>query len=107
MSLAVTLTGWNGHVTLFGVESPNWAVVAAALVLLSLGVLELTQRWRAPLWLKIVLAAYGTVHLGAMIIILLDKGTLGIGGLAALACFIAILFLCLKSATAPRRGATR
>ncbi len=96
----ITVSGWNGHFTLEGIESPNWMAVLCGLALGVFAVLRNHLIWRAPTALCVILCLYGILHLGFTVGILStnDNGQLGIGSVLTLGAFLALFVLTIKSA---------
>jgi hypothetical protein len=104
----VTLDGWNGHVTVLGVELPNAIVVLAALAVALLCWLERTAPLSAPAWLLVVLVAYGIGHT-ARVVLALSKAaeaTVGAGSVLTLACWIGMAVVLVRTRTRRERDLT-
>jgi hypothetical protein len=100
LQMTFTINAWSGHATLLGITVPNWVVVAAAAIAV-IAVLGSTRAWNADPLINIALAIYGTLHLGLIVFILGSKGSLGIGSILTLICFLGLLFLSIKAAREP------
>jgi hypothetical protein len=65
----LTLTGWNGEVTLLGITLPNWMVPIAAIFVALTTAGRATGTWDAPRKLSIGLAVFCTIHLGTLLFV--------------------------------------
>jgi hypothetical protein len=102
-------TGWNGSLKLMGVTIPNWTTGCCAAVIAILSLVKIKGIIRGPELIPLILALYGLLHTGAIIIELIlqnpvkeragaiflgtSYNSLGIGIILAFTCFIALLFL--------------
>jgi hypothetical protein len=102
---AVTVTAWNGTLTLGGLKLPNWLVVVAAVAVAAFCWLKATGTWPAPRWLSLLLVAYGVLHTLFFTLTVAFNGTAGVGALLTILGFIALLVILLRDpqlpATAP------
>jgi hypothetical protein len=107
--VTVTMTGWNGHLNLGGLKIPNWIVVLVAAGLVALAWVRATAVWPAPAALLLPLAGYGAAH-GCVLAIMLivgEKSSAGIGSLLTGAAFIAMLILFMFQAVSAQETAGR
>ena len=84
MKQAMTITGWRGNVTLFGITMPNWLVPIAAVLVALTTAGRATGTWDAPRGLSIGLAVFCTVHLGTLLLVSganLEATRLGFGAI--------------------------
>ena len=80
MKEALTVNGWQGHVSLFGLTLPNWLVPMTALGAAGSAWARARDTWDASPKLILGLAAYGAVHLVILFVVLLaNPGQVGIG----------------------------
>jgi hypothetical protein len=70
----ITMTGWNGMLTLGGLRIPNWLVVLAAAAVAALEWLAVNRVWTAPIALLFAIAGYAALHAVAL------GAVLGFGG---------------------------
>ena len=92
----LTITGWNGHISLFGMEWPNWITLVAASILAIWSANEALIGRRAGAWL---LAIFGLTYcLGtALILLTREGGKLGIGVLVVAIAFVVIIVQLARS----------
>ena len=98
--VSTAVNAWNGNLKLLGVTIPNWTTVIAALAILTIAILKSSSGLDAKPAASLILAGYGILHSGLFILILLTGGSLGLGSLATLGAFVALLRLSLKGASA-------
>jgi len=98
MTMTITITGWNGNITLGGLTLPNWLVVLAAAGVATLCWLKAATVWDAPRAVLFALAGYGLLHAGFALLVLMSsgKGSAGIGSLLTALAFIAILVILVR-----------
>jgi hypothetical protein len=84
MTVTLTVTGWNGTVTLAGISLPNWTVVLLAAAVTALAWLVVTDAWQPPRYLGPALAVLGLLQVLLTLLVLAgsEKSSLGIGILA-------------------------
>ncbi len=104
IQMTLTITGWNGHVTLGGLKLPNWLVVLAAAGVAALCWLKALSVWYAPAFVAFALAAYGLLHAGFALVILMssDQGTAGVGSFLTALAFIGILVILVQQVRSPK-----
>ena len=87
MTVTVTLNGWNGTVTLAGIQLPNWTVVLLAVMVTALAWLVVSDAWQPPRFLAPALATLGLLQVLLTLLVLAGSGnsSLGIGILATIA----------------------
>jgi hypothetical protein len=101
----LTVTAWNGHLTLPGVKLPNWLVVVGAVAIAAFHSLAVSSVWRAHPLVSVGLAAYGVLHPLALAVSLLgNKGTIEIGLIATLTAYVAALVILIKGLRRGRKG---
>jgi hypothetical protein len=96
MNAMLTLNGFHGQVTLFGLTLPNWLVVVATLAAGILAWLRTSGAVESPPAVGIALSAYCAAHFGILIVVALGNpetcrigfGAL-VGTLAALGMLVA------------------
>ncbi len=93
------VTAWNSHVSPFGMELPSWLVVLCGIGVGVIAVLGVTNKWQAPAALPIGLSTYGLLHSGYMIVVMANGGEVGIGSLATVVAFAALLTLTIRAAS--------
>lgn len=88
-----TVTGWNGKLTIGGLELPNWAVVLAAGCVAALAWARAYSASRPSVFVLLGIAGYGVLHtLGWMAVMLgSGKGALGFGALLTTVCFVGMI----------------
>jgi hypothetical protein len=98
MQMTITVTGWNGNITLGGLKLPNWLVVLAAAGVTTLCWLKASSVWDAPPAVLFALAAYGLLHAGFALVALIasDEGSAGVGGFLTALGFIGILVILVQ-----------
>jgi FtsH-binding integral membrane protein len=96
MAVTMTLTGWDGTLTLAGMAVPNWVVVALALATAGVVWLRATETWHPPRGLPLGLALLGCAHVAGILAVLAfsGKGTIGIGAVIAAIAFVAMSVVC-------------
>jgi hypothetical protein len=95
----LTMTGWNGNLTVAGVQLPNWLTVVAAVAvvfgvwLTVLGILPI------PLAALIVVAAYGLLHTAFLLILLAtsNDGSPGLGAALTAVLFAIMLAVLIRN----------
>lgn len=89
------ITGWNGHLDLFGLRLPNWLVVVAALAVGVMGWLRTSGTAEPPSGLAVTLCAYCALHSLIMnaILALGRQGAVGVGGVITTLASIGMLVL--------------
>jgi hypothetical protein len=91
-NMMLTITGWNGHLSLAGLTMPNWVVVVGALAVAAFHGLAAASVWSAHPLVNPAIAAYGLLHVLALAAILLaNKGGINVGLVATLAAYATIL----------------
>jgi len=90
---SLTMTGWNGRLTLVGLELPNWLVVLAAATVAVLYWLKVLSLWPAPAFLVFAVAGYGVLQAVITFVVLVRSygASPGVGLLLTLFCFICVL----------------
>jgi hypothetical protein len=103
MQMTFTITGWNGHITLGGLELPNWLVVLAAAGAAVLCWLKAGSVWDAPSAVLFAVAGYGLLHAGFALVILMssDQGSAGVGSFLTVLAFIGMLVVLVQQARSP------
>jgi len=98
--LTITITGWNGHITLGGLSLPNWLVVLAAAGVAILRWLKASSVWDAPSAVPFGLAGYGLLHAGLAAVVLMGsaRSSAGVGSFLTALAFIGILVILAKQA---------
>ena len=98
----MTITGWNGSMTVSGIALPNWLVVVAAAAVAGLAWLRAGAVWTAPRPVPFVLAGYGLVHAAgsAFVRMASDRGAAGIGSLLSAATFVGMLVILARQSRA-------
>ncbi len=69
MEQAMTINGWNGHITLLGLTLPTWMVPIAAAAVAMLAWLRSADIWETPRWVGIALATFCILHLGVLLVV--------------------------------------
>jgi hypothetical protein len=100
VEITMTMTGWNGSITLGGLSIPHWLVVLVSAGVAVLCWLKATSVWVAPQVVFFLLAAYGLVHAGIALIALMasGKGSPGIGLFLTILAFIGMLLILVRQA---------
>jgi hypothetical protein len=103
MQMTITITGWNGNITVGGLKLPNWLVVLAAAGVTALCWLKASSIWAAPSAVLLALAAYGVLHAGFALVVLMgsSEGSAGVGTVLTGLAFIAILVILVKQVRSP------
>jgi len=91
MQKALSINGWQGHLTVLGLTIPNWMVVVSGVGVGILALLRFAEIWDVPRGLLIAMSVLGIAHSGVFSFIMLTKATIGIGSLLTFACFIGLL----------------
>ncbi|HEX5322454.1 MAG TPA: hypothetical protein VFW40_01620 [Capsulimonadaceae bacterium] len=92
ISMPLTLTGWNGSLTMAHIQFPNWLVIAAALGIAIVATLRAAGYQQAPRAVEWVLAIYGALYMLAFLAFMLNtNATLGIGCILTLVAFIGLI----------------
>lgn len=93
LGLSLTVTAWNGHITLLGIKLPNWLVVVTAVAAAALVWIRAAKAWEPPHALLYALAGYGLFHSAWVLLVLMfsNEGSAGIGSLATAAAFVGML----------------
>ena len=104
MQLTLTVTGWNGNVSLGGLELPNWLVVLGAIGVTALCWLKACSVWEASAVVPFALAAYGLFHAAFVWVALMssDEGSAGVGSFLTAVAFVAILVVLVQQVRGPR-----
>ena len=91
--MTLTVTGWNGKLTIGALELPNWAVVLAAACVAAFAWARAYSVGRPSLLVLLGIALYGVLHsIGWMAVALgSGKGSLGIGVLLTTVCFVGMI----------------
>ena len=105
VNLSQTINGWNGNVSLLRILIPNWIVVAIAAALAVIGWLRVNGTEVQPKT-SFYLALYGALHSGVFVSSMIFGGgvQVGIGSIATLAAFVAILRSRAKADALPTYG---
>ncbi|MGA2620012.1 MAG: hypothetical protein ABSF26_20540 [Thermoguttaceae bacterium] len=104
MNMTITITGWNGSITLGGLSLPNWLVVLASAGVAALCWLKAASVWDAPSAVLFALAGYGLLHTGVAWLALMgsDKSSAGVGSFLTALAFIGILVILVQQARSPK-----
>ena len=65
----MTINGWEGHITLFGLTLPTWMVPIAAAVVAMLAWLRSADIWESSRGIGIALAVFCILHLGVLLVV--------------------------------------
>jgi hypothetical protein len=105
MNLSLTMTAWNGNITILGLKIPNWLVVVAASAAALISWLKALSVWQAHIGLSVGLTVYGFLHACWVLVSLgaSDDGSIGIGSLLTAAAFVAMVVLVVQEARSPRQ----
>jgi hypothetical protein len=101
--IEITITGWNGSLTIMGVSSPNWTTGCCAGIIAVLTVIRFLGRIRVTEMILLLLGLYGVLHTGAVLLMVINSEpgngspSLGIGLLLAFACFGVLSFFSLRA----------
>ena len=95
---SATMTGWNGHITVLGMKIPNWLVVVVAVAAAGLCWLRTMDVWPVSTTIPAVLAGYGLLHAGWVVVVLgaSGRGSVGIGAIVVALAFVGMLVAVLK-----------
>ncbi len=89
------LNGWNGFISIFGQNIPNWIVVVMALAIMAITILRrYTKLQISPIY-AILLSLYGTFHCGLIYSVLIQQSTSDIGLILSLGSFFALLIMAI------------
>ncbi|MEW6747085.1 MAG: hypothetical protein AB1486_30485 [Planctomycetota bacterium] len=104
VQMTLTMTGWNGTVSPFDVDLPNWLVVLAAAGITALCWLRASSAWSVSPIVLLALAAYGLLHAGFALVMLAasDEGSVGVGSLITAIAFSGILVSLVKQMRHPQ-----
>ncbi|MGO9111567.1 MAG: hypothetical protein ACLP9L_20270 [Thermoguttaceae bacterium] len=104
MNLTITITGWNGSITVGGLSLPNWLVVLASAGVATLCWLKATSVWDAPVAVLFALAGYGLLHIGVALLTLMGSGksSAGVGSLLTALAFIGIIAILVQLVRSPK-----
>jgi hypothetical protein len=91
----LTVTGWNGTLTLLAIDVPNWMTALAAGILALWSWVDANISRKAGAYL---LAIYGFIHClyAAVILVSSERGVLGVGPLVVAVGFAVILGMLAK-----------
>ena len=103
VNITITVTGWNGSITVGGLSLPNWLVVLAAAGAATLCWLKAASVWDAPSAVPFSLAGYGLLHTGVALITLIGsgKGSVGVGSVLTVLAFIGIIVILVQLVRTP------
>ncbi len=98
MQITLTITGWNGNVTLGGLKLPNWLAVLAAACVAAASWLRAMGVWTAPSFVPFTFAGYGLLHAGFALVALMgsDQGSAGLGSLLTALAFVGMLVVLVQ-----------
>ena len=104
MNLTITITGWNGSISLGGLSLPNWLVVLASAGVATLCWLKVASVWDAPSALLFALAGYGLLHTGVALFTLMGSGksSAGVGSFVTALAFIGIVVILVQLVRSPK-----
>src|SRR5687768_17352139 len=86
MPMSITLTGWQGHLTLAGTALPNWLVIMAALAAAILAYIRSAGLGDVNRAVCIALLVYGIAHVILLIVVITaNRGVIGFGALLTIA----------------------
>ena len=89
------LNGWNGFISIFGQNIPNWIVVVMALAIMAITILRrYTKLQISPIY-AILLSLYGTFHCGLIYSVLIQQSTSDIGLILSLGSFVALFTMAI------------
>ncbi len=94
--IMLTLTGWQGSLTLAGVSLPNWLAVVAGVCAGALGFARISGTAPVKRAVPIALAAYALAHVSLLMLMLTSGGSVGAGALLTEGALIAMLITLLK-----------
>ena len=97
MRVTFTMNAWNGTVGLMDMPVPHWLAVVVAVAIAVIAALKAYDVWVAHPAVNVLLACYGVLHLGLTVLLLGARGSVGVGSIVTLACFIALLVLAVKA----------
>jgi hypothetical protein len=104
MQMTLTVTGWNGHITLGGLEMPNWLVVPVAASVAALCWLKAASIWNAPSAVLFAAASWGLLQAGITVAILIgsEGGSAGVGSFLTVLAFLGMLVVLVQQARSPK-----
>ncbi len=97
MPLLITMSGWQGDLTLAGMSLPNWLVVITALGAAALGYIRFAGLGNVNRNICVALLAYGIFHIGLLMLILAGKGSIGFGAILTLVALVAMMISLFKT----------
>ena len=102
--VTVTVTGWNGYITLGRLKLPNWLVVLAAAGVAAFSWLRAQSLWPAPPALLFALAGYGLLHSGDALVTFMtsSKSSAGVGSFLTVLGFVGILAGLVRQVLGPK-----
>ncbi len=97
--MAITITVWNGSISLGGLDLPNWLTVVAAFAVVGAYWLRELAVLAVPVALMVVIAAYGILHtlFAVTILTLSDEGSPGTGAVLSALFFVGMIVLLIRS----------
>jgi hypothetical protein len=106
-SMTMTVTAWNGSLTLLQVQTPNWLIVPAAVVVALVAALRAFGFKQASPVIEWVLSIFGVLYMIAFVLMIVDGGgTLGIGSILTLIAFIGMVVSIVLQSRAKRSPAS-
>lgn len=104
----ITGTLWNGSLSVYGVEIPNWLIVIAAILVALSAWVKALSGWKAYLPFSICLSIYGLLHSGLSLVSFATSrnGSMGIGLYLSAGAFFIMLVLLAKEGFTPERGSS-
>ncbi|MBD2034946.1 hypothetical protein H6F76_07870 [Leptolyngbya sp. FACHB-321] len=98
--VVTAITGWNGRLSFWKLELPNWLVPLSAIGAATVCWLKELDLWDVPVIIPIGLAAYGFLHSGFFLHTLLtangNEGIIGVGSLLTFFSCIVMLVVLIK-----------
>lgn len=97
MPLFITMTGWQGNLSLAGVSLPNWLVVVAALGAAALGYVRSAGLGEVNRAACVAPLIYGILHVVLLVLVMsANKGTIGFGAILTIVALVAMLVSLFK-----------
>ena len=106
MQITLTITGWNGSITLGGLKLPNWLAVLAAACVAAISWLRALGVWTAPSFVPFAFAGYGLLHAGFALVALMgsNRGSAGVGSLLTASAFVGMLVVLVRQLRSPAQA---